>query len=238
MRIAICLVMAGLLCGCSSTKWKGENGQSFESKNFLVKRQLKEAHLATNVWVRGYKARGEAESIAPLIQGLVDLATIRAVPAPSPAPPQVIVVTQVVEKIVVPDPEEPVTPPSEPFLLDRVDEWRHTDVSRWEETARLSAALTGEHMTLDYDKANVWPAKNPIGESDLVGNAWIAWQEDGKWIASTWEWLRPGQTVKQIRNIKGMNIPAGTVYVWVSGLARNATRNVEERSNVVALEWK
>lgn len=126
--------------------------------------------------------------------------------------------------------------------------WLHHNVSGWAETARLSASVRGNSLILNYDKANVWPVGNPIGAVDLVGNAWVFFERNGRWYGGTFEWLRPGQTAKQKSSVNGGQIgrseasgwrpQSGEVYGFmVSGFARSATRNVEERSNISFLTW-
>ena len=124
--------------------------------------------------------------------------------------------------------------------------WLHHNVSGWAQTASLNAGVGGS-VNLNYDKARVWPARN-VGGTDVNANAWIFVFQDGRWYAATWEWLRPGQTSKSTRAVHGDHIKksplndfvprSGEVYGFmVSGLARDSTRNVEERSNVDMVRW-
>jgi hypothetical protein len=118
-------------------------------------------------------------------------------------------------------------------------------VSDWAETAHLTVRLTSSSIILDYDKANVWP---PNG--DVVANPWIfVPKENGPgWYAATFEWMRPGQTSKNISSVSGSHIKQAPLQdfapvpgVWygfmVSGLCRDSRRNVYERSNVYMLQW-
>ena len=115
----------------------------------------------------------------------------------------------------------------------------------------LSSVYTTEsEICLDYDMADVWPIYD-LGGTEVVGNPWIFIWEDGVWHAGTWEWLRPGQTCKNIHSVAGSHIkvsPFGeesgwvptsgdTYYFMVSGLARWSERTVEERTNLVPLVW-
>lgn len=126
--------------------------------------------------------------------------------------------------------------------------WLHTDVSSWAQTGTLSSiSTTSGSITLDYDKANSWPAKSMSGVA-VNANPWIFVQSGDTWYAATWEWLRPGQITKNKASVKGDHIKVsplntfsprqGEIYGFmVSGLARNALRNVKERTNVVLLRW-
>jgi hypothetical protein len=131
--------------------------------------------------------------------------------------------------------------------------WLHTDVSSWAKTGVLSLVATdASTITLDYDKARVWPAKPiPGGDGNVKGNGnpWIFVQENGVWYGATWEWLTFGQTVKSKRAVNGDHIKRaplddfvpqkGEIYGFmISGLARDSRRNVQERTNVVLYEWE
>ena len=126
--------------------------------------------------------------------------------------------------------------------------WLHTDVSGWAQTASLGVSISGDTIRLKYDKTNVWPARVPLTSTPLNANAWVFVRQNGTWYAATWEWLKPGQTSKATSSVNGHHIgraplqnfspKSGEVYGFmVSGLARNATRNVYERSNVVMVRW-
>ena len=125
--------------------------------------------------------------------------------------------------------------------------WLDTNVSGWPQTASLNAGVSGNSMVLNYDKANVWPAKS-AGGATVNANAWIFVNQGGTWYGATWEWLRPGQTSKSASSVEGGHIKksplnnfrpkSGETYGFmVSGLARTSTRNVEERSNVDMVRW-
>lgn len=143
-------------------------------------------------------------------------------------------------------------PPGEeadsPIKLSDV-EWLHTDVSGWKETGKLKSVSTGSGtITLDYDKANVWPAVK-VRDNMLNANPWIFVKKGNKWYAGTFEWFRPGQTTKKIASVAddhikeseldGFKPKVGETYGFmVSGLARDENRNTEERTNIVMYQWK
>ncbi len=122
--------------------------------------------------------------------------------------------------------------------------WLHTDVSDWAVTSPLSVSFGSGLIRLDYDKADVWPED----ERGLNGNPWIFVYQDGTWYAATWEWLRGGQTAKNMSSVAGDHIKkaplqdfspvSGRLYGFmVSGLARDSTRNVLERTSVEMVRW-
>jgi hypothetical protein len=127
--------------------------------------------------------------------------------------------------------------------------WLHTDVSDWSQTANLSEVyVQGDIIFLKYDKSRSWPSVS-VGGTRVNANAWIFVNQGGTWYAGTWEWLKPGQTSKSARAVRGDHIKAsplnnfvprsGTEYGFmVSGLARTSEHhNVAERSNVVMMTW-
>jgi len=146
------------------------------------------------------------------------------------------------------DTDAPVTQSSTQVPADLAGvRWLHTNVSGWSQTASLDARVSGSSMVLSYNKANVWPSRVVDGTA-VNANPWIFVFRDGVWYAATWEWLRPGQTSKAITSVAGDHIKksplnsfsprSGEVYGFmVSGLARDSTRNVQERSNVDMVRW-
>ncbi len=133
------------------------------------------------------------------------------------------------------------------FDLSQV-KWLHHDVSGWPVTTALDASVSKSGVvTLQYDKAKSWPAVDGVNANPWVIAKWT----DGNWYAATWEWLRQGQTSKDMGGKSwGEHIKVSplskwepksgeTVYMLVSGLARSGTRaegiranprNVSERS--------
>jgi hypothetical protein len=114
------------------------------------------------------------------------------------------------------------------------------DVSGWTQTATLTASMSGGKVTLNYDKASVWSAVD-----GAVANPWAIVDYNGQRYAATWEWLKPGQTSKDMSGkswsghfkrgeLSGWEPTAGDrIGLFVSGLCRDSRRNVSERSNVV-----
>jgi hypothetical protein len=132
-------------------------------------------------------------------------------------------------------------------------QWLHVDISKWPVTTDLKATVNYRRhnesnwtckVYLSYDKARVWP-----GVDNLSANPWIVCQHKGQWYAATWEWLRPGATLKDMDNkswaghIKRSQLsdfepqPGATYYFMVSGLCRDGRRNVQERSNLCKVVW-
>ncbi len=148
-----------------------------------------------------------------------------------------------------PAPEAPTPTPDEPSADAVPADFRgvvflaHADPSGWAETSSLDVTVGGGTIRLNYDKATVWPSRGGVN-----ANPWIFVFQDGRWYAATFEWLKFGQTVKPIHTVAGNHIKrsplqnfrprSGTLYGFmVSGLARDSTRNVEERTNVDMVRW-
>jgi hypothetical protein len=128
--------------------------------------------------------------------------------------------------------------------LDKVT-WLHADVSDWPQTSQLTdVKVTGQKITLGHTKAGKWPT-----QSGIEGNPWVFVNRDGKWYGATFEWLRSGQTSK---NVTADEIgpltkkeplaswrpqPGELVGFMVSTQARDGNRTINERSNVVMTRW-
>jgi hypothetical protein len=119
----------------------------------------------------------------------------------------------------------------------------HADVSGWPITSSLSVSIGGGSVNMPYDKTNVWPARG-----GLNANPWIIVNVDGQWTAATFEWLRVGQTSKPMSVVAGDHIKkpplnnfrpqSGVTYGWmVTSLARDSSRTVNERTNIVLATW-
>lgn len=134
-----------------------------------------------------------------------------------------------------------------PFNLNEVT-WLHSNVSNWPITSKLnSVSISGGLIHMPYDKANVWEGRNHVG-AFVNANPWIFVNQNGKWYGATWEWMRRGQTSKNVRAVNGDHIKrnplnnfvprSGETYGFmVSGLARDNVRNVQERTNIVMFKW-
>jgi len=137
-------------------------------------------------------------------------------------------------------------------------QWLHTNVSSWPATSNLSSVTVNPStICLDHDRAAAWTPVNIAPGVDVNANPWVfIWRPDlagnsGVWYGATWEWMRPGQGCKQRYAVAGDHIkrvpyhiqsgwapsPGETLHFMVSGLARSAERNQEERSNVVQVVW-
>ncbi|MBN2301617.1 MAG: hypothetical protein JXN60_03775, partial [Lentisphaerae bacterium] len=114
------------------------------------------------------------------------------------------------------------------------------DISGWPQTVTLTAEGGGEEVTLHYDVMQNWA---PSPGSDVNANCWVVFEFHGKRYASTFDYLRVGQAVKESPNIPtpdGMWRPSRgeTVGFMVSGMCRNELRTVNERSNIAYCIWQ
>ena len=142
-----------------------------------------------------------------------------------------------------------VANPGFPAGIDGPIHWLNTDVSRWSQTASLSASVGGGTINMPYSKSRVWPARDGVN-----ANPWaIVKMSDGQWYAATFEWLKFGQTSKPMCVLakcegKGDHFKVPPLsswtphsgekfYIMVSGLARSQSRNVQERSNASLVTW-
>lgn len=153
-----------------------------------------------------------------------------------------------------PEPKPEPVPHDDKIDLSKVV-WLHHNVSGWPVTANLSQVkVSGGKISFPYDKASLWPSvkmkrSDDKGYFNAVGNPWIFAKEHGVWYAGTWEWIAQGQTSKSAKAVAGDHIKrsplaepwvptSGETYGFmVSGLARDATTNIQERSNIVWITW-
>lgn len=128
--------------------------------------------------------------------------------------------------------------------------WLGVDVSGWAITAQCTCSVAGNVVKLDSNKKNVWPKAGNVDGGVCNANAWIVFNYNGKNYATTWEWLAKGQSVKKLTNKLGTYIKRSPIipFKWhpksgekiglfVSGLCRDDSRNVSERSHVFWINW-
>jgi len=152
------------------------------------------------------------------------------------------------EDLPVRDVPEETHEKEEGFDWGKVNWLNGCDISKWKVTGDLKVSLSGNKITLDYSNKNIFPAVN-FGEGVVAANAWLFVQAYGKFYGSTWEWLRPGQTVKMKSAVDGSHIkmkpmdkwspqPFDEIWFCVAGLSRGHMRNIEQRTNVVKVVWQ
>lgn len=154
-------------------------------------------------------------------------------------------------------PAESVEVVAESMLQDEIPlnevVWLGTDISKWPITYNLDIDFQGGHIVYRTEATKKWPKKwmGPIAKGgQLVGNPWVFIKKDGKWYGATYEWLRPGQKSKPLKTIAGDHIkrfshfssewkPTAETYYgfMLSGLVRDSSRNVEERTPIVLGMW-
>jgi len=116
------------------------------------------------------------------------------------------------------------------------------DVSMWPKTITLTSEVSGPTIYLYYDVMQDWPAWHN-NEWNVNANCWVIFTYKGTKYASTFDYLRRGQVEKEsnfsIPTPEGLWRPSSgeTIAVMVSGMARDARRTVNERSNVYSLVW-
>lgn len=150
--------------------------------------------------------------------------------------------------------DQPVVPPTPPPVTTDGDGAipagclfvGGADVSAWPVTAKLTASVNRGKITLKHDKVNIWPANG----DGLNANPWIIAEFGGKWYAGNWEWIRKGQTLKDMSgktfgsHVKASPFPndwnpapGQRIGLMVSALSRGSSRSVKERTDVVWVKW-
>ena len=123
-------------------------------------------------------------------------------------------------------------------------------VGNWAETATLSSVSADNSVIrLNYDKSGVWPNSTLVTEATNA-NPWIVIWRNGAWRATTFSWLRPNQTEKDVGDVFFGGLGGGQTFgnfkpvagerygFMVSGIARDMSmNNVRERSNILMYTW-
>jgi hypothetical protein len=138
-------------------------------------------------------------------------------------------------------------PPSRDEIDLATVAWDGADVRGWEITHDLTASIGGSTVRLSQTATRDWPDVGKRASKDgrtLIGNAWVIARVNGVWRAATWEWMVQGQQSKgrsalshekiQSRAWAGWSAQSGdTVYLMLSGLCRDNTRNIAARTPAV-----
>lgn len=135
--------------------------------------------------------------------------------------------------------------------------WIDPNISSWPVTAQISVNVRGSTLAVNDTKKDVWPRRfHTTLRNDCCNRSlWIIIKYEGRWYASTFEYMRVGQVNKNAEAVNGRQIkrapflrpgflwrPAkGEVYGFItSGMARFDLNNlnVRERSNVALYRWE
>lgn len=128
-------------------------------------------------------------------------------------------------------------------------------VKSWTVGADLDLAIVGPSVILDHRPnensraTGRWPAIT-IFNTSVNANAWGIVRQNGVWMAGTWEYLRVGQTIKQLSAFRfghfrppvfsvDRSFNTGDIYgFFVSGTIRagSGLNNIPERSKFVVYE--
>ena len=134
--------------------------------------------------------------------------------------------------------------------------WIDPNISSFAQTSTISANVRGSILEIQDTRRTVWPARfhSILGNDCCNRSLWIFIKFEGRWYATTFEFMRFGQINKAAEAVNGGQIkrapfqqsnfewhPAdGEVYGFMtSGMARfNLDNlNVRERSNVSLYRW-
>jgi len=131
--------------------------------------------------------------------------------------------------------------------------WHVLNLSTWPVTSKLNTSVSGNTITLDYDKKHVWQGKTVGTCESCNANPWIFIKSGSTWHATTFEYFRSGGQISKnwpfvldggrdghmvwapSRNWRPKN---GEIYGFmVAGLSRWSAGNVKERTQVQLYEW-
>jgi len=148
----------------------------------------------------------------------------------------------------------PTETPTNPQSADDIDlssvRWHGPDIRQWPITSELAKVSIGRNVSFPHSKAGQWPKKAPpSGDGYVEANVWLIANVDGQWHASSFEWLRPGQTSKPAAVVNGAHAKASplsgswapqsgdTLYFAVAGLSRGGYTSVQERTAFRKAVW-
>ena len=155
--------------------------------------------------------------------------------------------------------EQPATVLKEEIqILDGIPEnikWIQYDILSFPVTSTLDVTLHTDSIVLDYDKAEAWKpiyTENDPLAKPVCANAWIIFfsPKDNSYIGASWEWLRPGQKIKEKSAVCGDHFPCDgyedykpyigeKVGFIVSTCKRHTTHaEVDERTDVCWVTWR
>ena len=133
--------------------------------------------------------------------------------------------------------------------------WLDSDISSWQQTSNLTVSVNSTATFFTHTKQASWPnTTHSIVGRCCNASVWAFIKRNGRWYASTFEYLRPNTPRKFTSALDGAHIkrapflrgqfdwkPAdGEVYGFmVSGFARFNLNdvNIRERSNVFFYKW-
>jgi hypothetical protein len=128
---------------------------------------------------------------------------------------------------------------------------RDANIGGWPVTSTITSAFhSGSDICIGHTKAGAWP-RLPFFDTgaEIEGNQWFFAMIGGKWHGGANEWLRPGQTCKNVEGHIGRGGYVGTsmenwtpkagelIGVAVTTPSRGGQIGGAERSNVVLIRW-
>lgn len=150
-----------------------------------------------------------------------------------------------------PMPPDPAQPVGQDAIAPQFVVWDDGkgEVGEWPITVQISDVQVKGGRLYWQQSGAVWPeAKKKGWKKPAIGNIWVLGKIKGKWHAATWDWIGPGQRIKQLPRFEETNDIHGVLEGWfpmpteevgfcISTFARDATRSVNERSNIVIVRW-
>jgi hypothetical protein len=146
----------------------------------------------------------------------------------------------------------PISSPNDQIdMKSVVIEWG-ADIRSWAVTSTMtSVTRNGTTFCTNHTKAGQWPVLPFFDDPGVTieGNQWFFAKIGGVWYGGANEWMRPGQTCKDVGGFIGENYgnaehlshwsphSGEVVGVAVSTPARAGQQGTAERSNIVLFTW-
>jgi len=143
------------------------------------------------------------------------------------------------------EPEAPdVTPPPVPegFPTELNTNSRDGDPRKLEETIYAELRISGKYIQILTKDSRKWRTVNT--EGGVNANIWVMAERNGKWFATTWEWMRPGSWSKPWNKCRPDHAKSSVMpsnysiqngdYIFASTIVRHPRhRNGSERTNLM-----
>lgn len=140
-----------------------------------------------------------------------------------------------------PEPEKPAMKDDKDFSFIQSVKDTQVNPLPWDIECDLKVTVSGNKIILECEGTS---GRKWTDKSNVSGNAIFIVLRDGEWKAFCWDYLRPGQSQKEMvwfppkegQTYETVRKGEEEAYMVVTGLCRDGRRNVAKRSRVVRFQ--